>query len=137
MKLGHVIAMGVLAAALAAPAGAQSVKKVADDVHHTLKKAGNDTKAAAKKAGSAVHHGLKTGGNEAKEEAGEATGVHKVGGDVGKAAKKVSHYGKKHARKAKHHLKKSSSKAHHGLKETGRAAKDSLKAATGDSTERR
>ncbi|HVX38235.1 MAG TPA: hypothetical protein VHB25_01585 [Gemmatimonadaceae bacterium] len=127
MKWHHLLAVGALSAILAVPAHAQSVKKVAADVHHTLKKAGNDVKAAAKDAGSAAHHTLKKTGNAAKDEAGEVTGVHKVGGDVGKAAKAVSKTGKKTARHARHALKKTKAAAHDSLTKAGKSAKAQVK----------
>lgn len=127
MKLHHLLAAAALGAILAVPVHAQSVKKVAANVHHTLKKAGNDTKAAAKSAGAAVHHTLKKAGNDTKDEAGEVTGVHKVGGDVGKAAHAVSRTGKKTARHAKHALKRSTSAAHDSLTKAGKSAKASVK----------
>lgn len=127
MKLYHLLAVGALSAMLAVPAHAQSVKKVADNVHHTLKKAGNDAKAAAKDAGAAAHHTLKKAGNDTKDEAGEVTGVHKVGGDVGKTARAVSKTGKKTARHAKHALKKTSSAAHDSLTKAGKSAKETAK----------
>ncbi len=127
MKLYHLLAVGALSAMLAVPAHAQSVKKVGADVHHTLKKAGNDVKAAAKDAGAAAHHTLKKAGNATKDEAGEVTGVHKVGGTVGKTARDVSHAGKKTARSARHSLKKTKAAAHDSLTKAGKSAKAEVK----------
>jgi hypothetical protein len=114
-------------AVTASTAQAQSIKKVGADVHHTLKKAGNDVKAAAGDVGSAAHHTLTKAGNETKTEAGDVTGIHKVGGTVGATARKVSHGGKKIARGAKHQLKTSKAKAHGDLTKAGKDAKADVK----------
>lgn len=103
------------------------LNKVAHDVSSTVKKAGRDTKAEVHRDASKAHEALKTTGNEAKTEAGEATGVHKVGGDVGKAAEAVSSTSKKTGRKAKHHLKKAASAAHDSLSKAGKSAKAEVK----------
>ncbi len=123
----HLIIIAGLAAALAAPAHAQSIKKIGSDVHHTLQTAGKDTKEAAKEAGGATHHELQKAGNATKTGLGNATGIHKIGGSVGSAAQSVSRAGKHTARKAKHGVKRGSSKAHNGLTKAGKDAKASLK----------
>jgi hypothetical protein len=129
------LAAVLVAGGLAAPLHAQDtthkpggLNKVAHDVSKTVKKAGRDTKAEVKRDASKAHTSLTKAGNDTKEAAGEVTGVHKVGGDVGKAAKSVSHTSKKAGAQAKHAVKKSASKAHHKLTKAGKAAKDSLKA---------
>jgi hypothetical protein len=117
-----------LSVALGAPAYAQStVKKVADKTHHELKKAGNGVKKGAKDVGDATHRGLQKAGNATKTEAGDVTGIHKVGGSVGKAARKVSHAGKKVGRGAKHDLKKTTSAAHKDLTKAGKDTKAAVK----------
>ncbi|HEY5060542.1 MAG TPA: hypothetical protein VII52_03350, partial [Gemmatimonadaceae bacterium] len=85
MRIHHLIAIAGLSAILAAPATAQTIKKVGDDIHNTLKKAGNETKAGAKEVGDATHNALKKAGNGTKTTLGKATGVHKIGGSVGAA----------------------------------------------------
>ncbi len=70
---------------------------------------------------------LKKTGNETKTEAGEVTGIHKVGGSVGKAARSFSRAGKQTARSAKHALKSSKAKAHGELTKTGKDTKASIK----------
>jgi hypothetical protein len=127
MRIHQFMIVGLLSAALAAPAAAQSIKKVESSVHHALKTAGNDAKADAAKAGSAAHHTLQTAGNDTKTTLGNATGVHKVGGTVGQAAGDVSRSMKHAGRKAKHSLKKNSSAAHHELKQDGNDAKARVK----------
>jgi hypothetical protein len=130
MRIHHLTIIGLLSAALAAPlapAAAQSIQKVGADIHHTLKKAGNEAKADAKDVGSAAHHTLKTAGNDTKTDLGNATGIHKVGGTVGQAAGDVSRTGKHIGRTAKHSVKKSSSTAHHQLKREGNDAKAQIK----------
>jgi ElaB/YqjD/DUF883 family membrane-anchored ribosome-binding protein len=128
MKIQYALAVLGLSALLAAPAHAQSdVKKAADATHHVLKKTGNAVKQTAKDAGSATHHALKQAGNKTKEEAGEVTGIHKVGGDVGKAAKSVSGTSKKLGAKAKHGVKHVASDAHDSLTKAGKDAKAAVK----------
>jgi hypothetical protein len=116
-----------LSALLAAPAGAQSIKKVGDATHHVLKKSGRAIKQGAKDAGSATHHTLTKAGNATKTTLGNATGIHKIGGDVGKAAQGVSHTGKRLSRKAKHGVKHEASSAHNALTKTGKDAKATIK----------
>lgn len=128
MRIQYALAIVGLSALLAAPAHAQStVKKAADETHHVLKKTGNEVKQTAKDAGSATHHALKKTGNEAKEEAGEVTGIHKTGGEVGKAAHAVSHTGKKVGAKAKHTIKHAASVTHDSLTKAGKDAKAAIK----------
>lgn len=128
MKIQYALAVLGLSALLAAPAHAQSdVKKAADATHHVLQKTGKGIKQGAKDVGGATHHELKKAGNKTKEVAGEVTGVHKVGGDVGKAAQGVSHAGKKVARKAKHTLKDTKADAHAALTKSGKDAKADVK----------
>src|SRR6201986_2065623 len=86
----------------ALPAHAQGgLKKVAKDVSATVKKAGRDTKAEVHRDADKTHNALTDAGNATKTAAGKATGIHKVGGDVGKAARKVSHASKKTGRSAR------------------------------------
>jgi ElaB/YqjD/DUF883 family membrane-anchored ribosome-binding protein len=128
MKIQLALAVLGLSALLAAPAHAQSdVKKAADATHHVLKKTGNAIKQGAKDAGSATHHQLKKAGNKTKEVGGDVTGIHKVGGDVGKAAQAVSHTGKKAGAKAKHTLKDTKADAHGALTKAGKDAKADVK----------
>jgi hypothetical protein len=58
---------------------------------------------------------------------GNATGIHKIGGDVGKAAQGVSHTGKRLSRKAKHGVKHEASSAHNALTKAGKDAKATVK----------
>jgi gas vesicle protein len=127
MRVQRFLITAAIGALLAAPVGAQSVKKVGDETHHELKKAGNEIKQGAKDVGSATHHTLKTAGNDTKTALGNATGVHKVGGDVGKAAQSFSRHGKKVARSAKHSLKKNKAEAHGELTRTGKDTKAAIK----------
>jgi hypothetical protein len=128
MKLQYAFAILGLSALLAAPAHAQSeVKKAADATHHVLKKTGKAIKQGAKDAGSATHQALTKAGNKTKEVGGEVTGIHKVGGDVGKAAKAVSHTGKKLGAKAKHTVQHAKSSAHSDLTKAGKDAKAAVK----------
>src|SRR3954470_1079354 len=105
MRIQYALTIAGLSALLAAPAGAQEVKKATDSTHHVLQRTGNGVKHEAKHAGSAAHHELTKAGNATKTTLGNATGIHKVGGDVGKAAHSVSHTGKAVGSKAKHTLK--------------------------------
>lgn len=124
MRIHHFLMIAGLSVAIALPAHAQSgVKKVGSDVHHALKTAGNDVKSAAGDVASSTHHALKKAGNATKAESAKVTGVHRVGGDVGKVANDVSRSGKQVGRTAKHDLKTSSAKVHHRLKKTGNKAK--------------
>lgn len=128
MKIQFALAALGLSALLAAPAHAQSdVKKAADSAHHVLQKTGKAVKQTAKDAGSATHHALKTAGNKTKEEAGDVTGIHKVGGDVGKAAKSVSGTSKKLGAEAKHGVKHAASVTHDSLTKAGKDAKAAVK----------
>jgi hypothetical protein len=127
MRIHYLIVVAGLSAALAAPVAAQSIKSVGDDIHHTLKTAGNDAKGGAKDVGGATHHVLQKAGNGTKTELGNATGIHKVGGTVGAAAKGVSHAGKKLGRSAKHSVKKHKAQAHAALTKSGNDTKADLK----------
>ena len=136
MKIRYMLA-GMLAAGVlvAAPLRAQDttgkkpggLNKVAHDVSKTAKKAGQDTKAEVHRDATKTHQALKTAGNQTKTATGNATGIHKIGGDVGKAGKAVSNASKSTARAAKSGVKKTSSAAHKDLTKMGKAAKDSLK----------
>src|SRR5262249_52328318 len=103
------------------------LKKVAHDVSSTVKKAGRDTKAEVHRDASKTHNALTDAGNKTKEAAGDVTGIHKVGGDVGKAARKVSHASKKTGRAARKDMNSAKSKAHADLTKTGKDAKQDLK----------
>jgi len=127
MRIQYALAIVGLSAVLAAPASAQSIKKVGDETHHVLKKTGNAVKKGAKDAGSATHNELTKAGNATKTELGNATGIHKVGGDVGKAAKSVSGTSKKLGAKAKHGVKHEASTAHGELTKAGKDAKATVK----------
>jgi hypothetical protein len=128
MRIQYALAVMGLSALLAAPAHAQStVKKTAGAAHHVLKKTGKALKQTAKDAGSATHHALTKAGNKTKEEAGEVTGIHKTGGDVGKAARTVSHAGKKLGATAKHTVKHAASVTHDSLTKAGKDAKAAVK----------
>ena len=128
MRIQYLLTVAGLSALLAAPAMAQDpVKKAADETHHVLKKSGNAVKQGAKDAGSATHHALKKAGNATKSELGDVTGIHTVGGEVGKAAQGVSHKGKHVAREAKHSLKKNKAEAHADLTKAGKDAKADVK----------
>ena len=127
MRIHYLIAVAGLSAVLAVPAAAQTIKKVGDDIHHTLKKAGNGIKEGAKDVGDATHRTLKKAGNDTKGELGRTTGIHRVGGSVGEAAEDVSNTSKHIGRRAKHSLKRHSSRAHRHLKREGRKAKAELK----------
>ena len=128
MKIQYFLTIAALSAILAAPAAAQNpVKKAGDETHHVLKKTGNAVKQGAKDAGSATHHTLKKAGNKTKTELGDATGIHTVGGEVGKAAQGVSHTGKHLSRKAKHSLKTHKAEAHEDLTKAGKDAKADVK----------
>jgi len=128
MRIQYALAIAGLSALLAVPSGAQEpVKKAVDKTHHVLQKTGKAVKQDAKDAGSAAHHELKKAGNATKTAAGDVTGIHKVGGDVGKAAKSVSHSGKTLARNAKHGIKRKASTAHNKLTKAGKDAKATVK----------
>jgi len=128
MRIQYLLTIAGLSALLAAPAMAQDpVKKTADETHHVLKKTGNAVKQGAKDAGSATHHTLKKAGNETKTTLGNATGIHTVGGEVGKAAQGVSHTSKRISRNAKHSLKKHKAEAHADLTKAGKDTKADIK----------
>lgn len=128
MRIHYALAIAGLSALLAAPAHAQSpVKKAAAETHHVLKKTGKAVKQTAKDAGSATHHALKKAGNATKDEAGEVTGIHKTGGEVGKAAHAVSHTSKTAGAKAKHRVKHAASVTHDSLTKAGKKAKAAIK----------
>jgi hypothetical protein len=128
MRIQYLLTIAGLSALLAASAAAQDpIKKVGDETHHVLKKTGNTVKQGAKDAGSATHHTLKKAGNATKTELGNATGIHTVGGEVGKAAQGVSHTGKHLSRKAKHSLKQNKAEAHADLTKAGKDAKADVK----------
>jgi hypothetical protein len=128
MRIQYLLTIAGLSALLATSAAAQDpIKKVGDETHHVLKKTGNTVKQGAKDAGSATHHTLKKAGNATKTELGNATGIHTVGGEVGKAAQSVSHTGKHLSRKAKHSLKKNKAEAHADLTKAGKDAKADVK----------
>jgi hypothetical protein len=76
---------------------------------------------------SKTHEALKQAGNDAKTDAANATGVHTVGGDVGKAAKAVSATSKKTGAHLKHSVKKAASAAHDSLSKAGDSAKAKVK----------
>jgi hypothetical protein len=122
----HLITVAI-GALLAAPAGAQSIKTVESKAHHALQDAGKGIKQGAKEAGGDIHHELKKAGNGTKTALGNATGIHKVGGDVGKAARAVSRGGKHVARSAKHELKKGKAAAHSKLTNAGNDTKATIK----------
>lgn len=127
MRVQRFLMTAVLGALLAAPAGAQSIKKISSEAHRELKKAGKGIKQGAKDAGSATHEALTKAGNGTKTALGNATGIHKVGGDVGKSARSFSHGEKKLARKAKHGLKHGKAVAHGDLTKAGKDAKGTIK----------
>lgn len=106
------------------------LNKVAHDVSNTMKKAGRDTKAEVKRDAGKTHQALKKAGNDTKTEAGEVTGIHKVGGSVGKAAKSVSAVSKRTGAKAKHTVKHAKAAAHKDLTKAGKDAKQDAKEST-------
>lgn len=112
----------------ALPARAQSgLNKVAHDVSSTVKKAGRDTKAEVHRDADKTHNALTVAGNQTKTAAGNATGIHKVGGSVGKAARKVSHASKKTGRSARKSMNSAKSEAHSDLTKAGKDAKKDAK----------
>jgi hypothetical protein len=135
MKIRYLLAGMLVAGALGAPLRAQDttakkpggLNKVAHDVSKTAKKAGQDAKAEVHRDASKTHEALQKAGNDTKTATGNATGIHKVGGDVGKAAKGVSSASKKTGRAAKSTVKSASSAAHSDLTKAGKAVKDSVK----------
>ena len=135
MRIRMVWAAALSLGALIAPLRAQDtttkkpggLNKVAHDVSKTVKKAGRDTKAEVKRDASRTHQTLTKAGNDTKEVAGNATGIHKVGGDVGKAAKAVSHASKSTSAKAKHTVKHAKAAVHKDLTKSGKDAKEEVK----------
>ena len=127
MRIHYALTIVGLSALLAAPASAQSIKKVGNATHHVLKKSGKAIKQGAKDVGSATHHTLTKAGNSTKKVLGDATGIHTVGGDVGKAARSVSHTSKRLSAKAKHGVKHKASSAHNALTKAGKDAKATVK----------
>ena len=127
MRIHKLAMVGLLSAAFALPASAQTIKKIGSDIHHTLQTAGKDVKEGAKDVGGATHHELKKAGNGTKTTLGNATGIHKVGGSVGKAARSVSRGGKHVARSAKHSLKTTKAAAHADLTKDGKDTKAEIK----------
>jgi hypothetical protein len=103
------------------------LNKIAHNVSSTVKKAGRDTKAEVKRDASKTHQTLTKAGNDTKTATGNATGIHKVGGDVGKAAKAVSHASKETGASAKHTVKKAKASAHKELTKSGKDAKEEVK----------
>jgi len=99
MRVQRYLIIALIGALLAAPAGAQSVKKVTSKANHELHEAGKGIKHGAKEAGGEIHHALTK---------------------VGKGTKKV-------ARKAKHGLKKSKAVAHAELTKAGKDVKRAVK----------
>ena len=93
MRIHHWLVAAAFGALVAAPASAQSIKKVGSSVHHALKKTGNEIKETGGEVGSATHQTLAKAGNDTKNELKRTTGGVKVGGDVGKAANAVSRTG--------------------------------------------
>ncbi|HEY4132292.1 MAG TPA: hypothetical protein VGM50_16905 [Gemmatimonadaceae bacterium] len=130
MRIKYLMALAGLSVALAAPmqsVHAQSIKKIGDKAHHELKKAGNAVKESAGEVSSKTHNELTKAGNATKTEAGKVTGIHKIGGDVGKGARKISHASKKAGRSAKKDLHKSTSSAHNDLTKAGKKTKAAIK----------
>jgi len=127
MRIHHWLVVAAASIVLAAPATAQSLKKVGANVHRVLKKTGRDVKEAGGEVGSATHKTLQKAGNDSKNELKRTTGGVKIRGDVGKAANGVSKSSKKVGRSAKKGLKSSSSKAHQELTKTGKDAKEAVK----------
>jgi hypothetical protein len=127
MRIHQLLVVAAVSVAFATPASAQSIKKVGAQVHHALKKTGNEIKEVGGEVGSATHRTLKKAGNDTKNELKRTTGGVKIRGDVGKAANNVSKTGKKVGRAAKKDVKKSSSQAHHELTKTGKDAKEAVK----------
>lgn len=112
----------------ALPARAQGgLNKVAHDVSSTVKKAGRDTKAEVHRDADKTHNALTVAGNDTKTAAGNATGIHKVGGSVGKAARKVSHASKKTGRSARKSMNSAKSEAHNDLTKAGKDVKKDAK----------
>lgn len=127
MRIRHLLVVAAACALTAAPVSAQTLKKVGAETHKVLKKTGNEIKEVGGEVGSATHHTLSKAGKDTKNELKRTTGGVKIGGDVGKAARKVSKFSKKTGRSAKRSLKATSSKAHHDLTKTGKDAKEVVK----------
>jgi hypothetical protein len=135
MRVRSIFVTAFVLGAFAAPLRAQDttgkkpggLNKVARNVSSTVKKAGRDTKAEVHRDASKTHEALKDAGNDTKTATGNATGVHKVGGDVGKAAKAVSRTSKKTGARAKHGVKRVASAAHDSLSKAGKSAKEQVK----------
>ena len=135
MRIRYMVAAALFAGALAAPLRAQDttghkpggLNKVAHDVSKTVKKAGRDTKAEVHRDASTAHQELRKAGNETKTVAGNATGIHKVGGSVGDAAQAVSHTSKKAGAKAKHAVKSTAANVHGELTKDGKETKEAVK----------
>jgi hypothetical protein len=135
IRIYYLAAVALAAGAFTAPLHAQDttgkkpggLNKVAHDVSKTAKKAGRDTKAEVHRDASTAHQDLRKAGNETKTVAGNATGIHKVGGSVGAAAQDVSHAGKEAGAKTKHALKSTAADAHGDLTKAGKAVKDTIK----------
>ncbi len=135
MKIRYVVVAMLAAGALSAPLHAQDttakkpggLNKVAHDVSATAKKAGRDTKAEVHRDASKTHNALTKAGNDTKTAAGNATGIHKIGGSVGEAAKAVSSTSKKAGRSAKAGVKKATSSAHDSLSSLGKGVKAEVK----------
>jgi hypothetical protein len=135
MRIRYMLAATIVAGALAAPLHAQDttakkpggLNKVAHDVSATAKKAGRDTKAEVHRDATTGHQDLKKAGNDTKTVAGDATGIHKVGGSVGAAAESVSHAGKTVGTKTKSAVKSASDTAHSHLTKAGKDVKKDVK----------
>jgi hypothetical protein len=127
MRIHHWLVAAAVGALIAAPASAQSIKKVGASAHHALKKTGNEIKEVGGEVGSATHKTLAKAGKDTKNELKRTTGGVKVGGDVGKAANNVSRTSKKLGRHAKKNLKSTSSRTHKELTKTGKEAKEAVK----------
>jgi len=135
MRIHTMVAGLLVAGALMTPLRAQDttgkkpggLNKIAHDVSKTVKKAGRDTKAEVHRDASKSHEVLTKAGNDTKTAAGDATGIHKVGGSVGAAAKSVSHVSKKTGAKAKHTVKKAASATHSELTKDGKDTKEAVK----------
>jgi Flp pilus assembly pilin Flp len=127
MRIHQLVVIAALVSVAPVAAGAQSIKKVGAEVHHTLKKTGNVVKESACQVGAATHRTLKKAGRDSKAELKRTTGAKPIGGDVGKAARQVSKSGKKFGRSAKKEVKSTSSAAHRDLTKTGTEAKQVIK----------
>lgn len=129
-RMTWIAGLALMAGAFTAPLHAQKpggLNKAAHDVSKTLKKAGRDTKAEVKRDAGKAHGALTKAGNKTKTAAGDVTGIHKVGGDVGKAAKAVSGASKRTGAKAKHTVKHAKASAHKKLTKAGKKTKEAVK----------